>query len=65
MLLCVAFAVLILFVESDDPINPSIDVTIAGHGVFQDASIYLEQANINYGEVRSRQTLSEVIAPVC
>lgn len=43
----------VISVESNDPINPSIDVTLTGHGVFQDATIYIEQANINYGEVRT------------
>ncbi|MCD4793577.1 MAG: choice-of-anchor D domain-containing protein [Bacteroidales bacterium] len=43
----------IISVESDDPINPSVEAVITGHGVFPGASIYTEQTTVDYGEVRS------------
>jgi len=41
-----------LTVESNDPVNPSEDVSLSGYGILEDPAIVVSQNSINYGSVR-------------
>ncbi|MCF7794517.1 MAG: choice-of-anchor D domain-containing protein [Candidatus Cloacimonetes bacterium] len=41
-----------LFVNSNDPVNPSEEVTLAGYGVNSDPSLVVTPTSLNYGSVR-------------
>ena len=39
-------------IESNDPVNPQVDITLLGNGVATDPDIYLPVDSYNYGNVR-------------
>jgi len=43
-------------IESNDPVNPQVDITLIGNGVATDPDIYLPEESHNYGSVRIHAT---------
>lgn len=50
-----------LFVESNDPVNPSEEVILAGYGVNADPSIVITPATVSYGNIRVGALTGEFI----
>jgi hypothetical protein len=43
----------ILSIASDDPVNPAISASVSGNGVLPGANGYIQQNEIDYGEIRT------------